>query len=190
MKIATTIRHRKGDSSNVLAENEKTKSNENKRSSRAFGPVDVNTISGIRGRQNIEGRKFGFVLPKSPNTTHKKKPKPATIDPGSAGHNDSSSKHFVDYTSKNAPQAAKQPKSSPSDSNTVLSTTKSMPIGLSVAEPTAQESKQLDWKPFQKELDELFVKQSKERMKGVPMIGMPKILEKNEIQLYDHQKEG
>jgi hypothetical protein len=46
------------------------------------------------------------------------------------------------------------------------------------------------WQAMQKELDDLFVKQSKERMNGVPLIDMPKILEQNGVRLFDHQKDG
>jgi hypothetical protein len=47
-----------------------------------------------------------------------------------------------------------------------------------------------DWKETQKELDQLFVKQSNERMNGVPMIDMPNFFEENGVQLHDHQKDG
>jgi hypothetical protein len=64
----------------------------------------------------------------------------------------------------------------------------------STANPTAPPAdtttQEYNWEETQKELDQLFVKQSKERMNGVPMIGMPKIFEENEVQLHDHQKDG
>jgi hypothetical protein len=46
------------------------------------------------------------------------------------------------------------------------------------------------WEAMQQELDDLFVKQSKERMCGVPLIDMPNILEQNGVSLFDHQKDG
>ena len=80
--------------------------------------------------------------------------------------------------------------SPPDNENTAADTMASV---LALADAT-NNSKETDWKSVQKELDELFVKQSKDRMKGVPLIEMPKILVDNingsGMQLFDHQKDG
>ena len=67
-----------------------------------------------------------------------------------------------------------------------------MAAALALADAT--NNKETDWKSVQKELDQLFVKQSKNRMNGVPLIEMPKILVDNinssGMHLFDHQKDG
>mmetsp|Transcript_2312 Transcript_2312/g.5512 ORF Transcript_2312/g.5512 Transcript_2312/m.5512 type:complete len:161 (+) Transcript_2312:513-995(+) len=139
------------------------KGKDNKRSSRPFGHVDMNAS----GRQQVAG---DFISPKSPNPTLKKKPKAATVDSAKVGYM----------------QATQPPKSNSFDPDDVVSALDK----LTIADPTAQGTTEVDWKPLQKALDDLFVKQSQERMKGVPMIDMPEILIKNGVQLFDHQVEG
>lgn len=146
-----------------------TTGKETKRSVRAFGPVDMNSFQG----SNVPpGVKPPFALPNSPNPTLKKKMKPAAGDSKGAGNQ----------------QPSQQPKVTPSRDDAILTAALD---GMTIdGEAAAQTTTEIDWKPIQKELDALFVKQSKERMKGVPMIAMPKIFKQNGVTLFDHQKEG
>jgi hypothetical protein len=60
----------------------------------------------------------------------------------------------------------------------------------SAEEPRPAASEDKDWMTTQKELDELFTKQLKERMDDVPKIDMPEILTNNGVKLYKYQKQG
>jgi hypothetical protein len=60
----------------------------------------------------------------------------------------------------------------------------------SVDGPRPAASEEKDWMTTQKELDELFTKQLKERMDDVPKIDMPEILTNNGVKLYKYQKQG
>mmetsp|Transcript_17003 Transcript_17003/g.35100 ORF Transcript_17003/g.35100 Transcript_17003/m.35100 type:complete len:161 (-) Transcript_17003:767-1249(-) len=139
------------------------KGKDNKRLSRPFGHVDTNAS----GRQYVAG---DFILPKSPNPTLKKKPKSVTVNSTKVGY-------------MQATQPTKRNSFDPDDIVSALDK-------LTISDPTAQGTNEVDWKPLQKALDDLFVKQSQERMQGVPIIKMPEILVKNGVQLFDHQVEG
>lgn len=55
----------------------------------------------------------------------------------------------------------------------------------------AQEEKSIDWKKTQKELDDMFELQSREKMLSLPDIPMPTQFENNEnLSLFEYQKEG
>lgn len=144
------------------------KDKDNKRQHRAFGPIDMNAIA---ERQNVTGGKIDSVLPWSPNSTLKKKPKSLSVEHEKVGKM----------------QLPQRPENGSPDSDPIVSDLKNMAI---VDEKNPKGKTVVDWKPIQKELDALFVKQSQERMKGVPMIEMPKILIKNGIKIFDHQQEG
>ena len=63
--------------------------------------------------------------------------------------------------------------------------------GAAAAAAFADERDHRNWQAVQKELDDIFVQQTKERMRHVPNIDMPKILTRNEdLTLYDYQQDG
>lgn len=81
-------------------------------------------------------------------------------------------------------------KPSRSNPSAVIANPASNASAITVTKLSTQETTAADWRSVQKELDELFVKQSRERMKGVPMIEMPEIFVNNGVQLLEHQVEG
>jgi hypothetical protein len=65
-----------------------------------------------------------------------------------------------------------------------------VPAGAGAAAAAAAVAEKEDWKTTQMQLDLLFLKQNKDRMKDVPVIPMPEMLEENGIVLFDYQEQG
>ena len=152
-----------------------------KRSSRALGDIDVNRNSNIITAGDNGGKNDRSVVIKK---TPKLLLKSSAI---TAANNSSISNGICETTTSSKEATALTIATFPT------ATTTAAAAAAATIEALANENKkekERDWKSIQKELDDLFLKTSNDRMENVPLIDIPQILIDNGVDLYQHQIDG